>query len=146
MHSIQHVGSTIQRIYAADGLTIACQDGQAAGQSVPHVHFHILPRKSSGVGEDPFEGEKNDQVYPALEENEAGLGSAFSRAGLGAGLGLGFGAGVGVEKEKEKETRTPPTFLKVDADQDRKPRSLEEMEQEAKWLKAFFPSSSEEST
>jgi len=113
MHSIQHVSSIIQKVYAADALTIACQDGKAAGQSVPHVHFHILPRKSQAGG-DPFAGERNDQIYPALESNEAGLSSTLERA------------------------QTPPTFLKVDADEDRKPRSLQEMEQEANWLKGFF--------
>lgn len=28
--------------------------------------------------------------------------------------------------------------LKVDADEDRRPRSIEEMEKEAEWLKTFF--------
>ncbi|KAK9128236.1 hypothetical protein Syun_017033 [Stephania yunnanensis] len=43
-----------------------CMDGPQAGQTVPHVHIHILPRK---VGD----FEKNDEIYDALDEKEAEL-------------------------------------------------------------------------
>ncbi|KAJ7471180.1 diadenosine hydrolase [Mycena galericulata] len=102
MRAVQQVGSVIQRAYGADGLTIACQDGKAAGQSVPHVHFHLLPRKSAG---DRFSGKNNDQIYPAIETAEAEIVQPF----------------------------------KVDADEDRIARSMEDMEKEAVWLKDFFP-------
>lgn len=39
------------------------------------------------------------------------------------------------QKENETEIIEP---LKVDADDDRKPRSLDDMEKEATWLKSFF--------
>ena len=39
------------------------QDGQHAGQSVPHVHIHILPRR-------PGDFEKNDDVYDAIDAND----------------------------------------------------------------------------
>ncbi|TBU49713.1 diadenosine hydrolase [Dichomitus squalens] len=106
MASVQHVGRVIERVYGADGLTIACQDGKAAGQTVPHVHFHLLPRKIQG---DAFA--RNDDVYPALERSEGGLVDTLRRV---------------------------PQPLQVDADEDRKPRTLEDMEKEALWLKTFF--------
>ncbi|PPQ64307.1 hypothetical protein CVT26_002190 [Gymnopilus dilepis] len=117
MRSIKHVGSVIERVYGADALTVACQDGKAAGQSVPHVHFHILPRKFQG---DPFAG-KNDEIYPALEKNEAGLSSDLHR--------------------------TPAAghqHLKVDADEDRLPRTDKEMEEEATYLRTFFENAEEQ--
>jgi diadenosine tetraphosphate (Ap4A) HIT family hydrolase len=40
---------------------VAVQDGRAAGQSVPHVHVHILPRS-------PGDFARNDDVYQELEE------------------------------------------------------------------------------
>ncbi len=40
---------------------VAVQDGAAAGQSVPHVHVHVLPRRGGDL-------ERNDDIYDALEE------------------------------------------------------------------------------
>lgn len=82
------------------------------GQSIPHVHFHILPRKASG---DRFSN--NDDVYPALEAAESILPSDY---------------------QTHASTPATPTPLKVDADEDRLPRTMEEMEKEAQWLKGFF--------
>ncbi|PPQ90622.1 hypothetical protein CVT25_006706 [Psilocybe cyanescens] len=111
MRSIKHVGRVIQSVYGADALTIACQDGKAAGQSVPHVHFHLLPRKST----DPF-AERNDEIYPELEKTEGKLASNLQNA----------------------HSSSQSSHLKVDADEDRAPRTLKEMEEEADHLKGFF--------
>ncbi|KAK7465532.1 Dinucleoside triphosphate hydrolase [Stygiomarasmius scandens] len=111
MGSVQRVGNVIECAYGADALTVACQDGKAAGQSVPHVHFHILPRKSAG---DRFSN--NDDVYPALERSEGSLDADM----------------------KTKSTASGFQPLKMDADESRKPRSKEEMEKEASWLRGFF--------
>ncbi|KAF8167756.1 HIT-like domain-containing protein [Crassisporium funariophilum] len=110
MRSIKRVGGVIQKAYGGDGLTVACQDGKAAGQTVPHVHFHLIPRKFQG---DPF-AEKNDEIYPAIEKNEASL--------------------------PNQQQMSP---LKVDADEDRVARSVQEMEKEAAWLEAFFSEKAE---
>ncbi|KAF5352651.1 hypothetical protein D9756_005813 [Leucocoprinus leucothites] len=109
MHSVQRVGTVIERAYGADALTVACQDGKAAGQSVPHVHFHLLPRKALG---DRFSS-NNDAIYSALETGEAGLASGMQKYPIN-------------------------NSLKVDADENRPPRTLDDMEQEAQWLRTFF--------
>jgi len=111
MQSVKRVGTAVQKAYGGDGLTIACQDGKAAGQSVPHVHFHILPRKFEN---DPF-ASRNDEIYPILERNEVTLPLEF-----------------------QKTTSSVASPLKVDADEDRAPRTLQVMEKEATWLKSFF--------
>jgi len=110
MLSVRRIGTVIERAYGADGLTIACQDGKAAGQTVPHIHFHLLPRKFKG---DRF-SDKNDEIYPELERNEESLPT---------------------ELQASPRTSEP---LKVDADEARRPRSMEEMEEEARWLSSFF--------
>lgn len=40
----QQVGSAVEGHYKAGSLTLAIQDGPLAGQTVPHVHIHVLPR------------------------------------------------------------------------------------------------------
>jgi len=34
----------VRRAYAPDGINVWSSNGEAAGQEVPHVHIHILPR------------------------------------------------------------------------------------------------------
>ncbi len=58
--SVHIVAPKLQAHFGGQALTIAVQDGAAAGQTVPHVHVHILPRKS---GDFP----RNDDVYTALD-------------------------------------------------------------------------------
>ncbi|KAG9098337.1 hypothetical protein FS749_004013 [Ceratobasidium sp. UAMH 11750] len=110
--TVQQVGNLIQTAFKAEALTIACQDGPAAGQTVPHVHVHILPRRFTDFGG------KNDQVYPILEEAEGRLPDQLRAVTDGT------------------KVREP---IKVD-DEGRTPRTAEEMEKEAAWLRSLFSS------
>lgn len=77
------------------------------------MHVHILPRRFQG---DRFEN-ANDDIYPTIEASEKGL----------------------LHDLRTRDSRAIET-VKVDADENRKPRSLEEMEKETLWLKSFFTS------
>lgn len=39
----KHVGEVMKQKLNMEGLNITIQDGPAAGQTVPHVHMHIIP-------------------------------------------------------------------------------------------------------
>jgi len=43
--SVRIVQKIIERHYGAAAANLGIQDGKGAGQSVPHVHVHILPRR-----------------------------------------------------------------------------------------------------
>jgi bis(5'-adenosyl)-triphosphatase len=83
---------------------VAVQDGRAAGQSVPHVHVHILPRSSGDFA-------RSDDIYQELEEwaPRAPVAAASTDA-------------AAVEKTAK---------LDVPDDDERRDRTREEMEQEA---------------
>ncbi|XRA99483.1 bifunctional bis(5'-adenosyl)-triphosphatase/adenylylsulfatase FHIT [Pycnococcus provasolii] len=86
------VGQTVQSHFNASSLTFTVQDGPEAGQTVPHVHVHVLPRRKGDF-------EPNDAVYDAVDASENDMGAARS------------------------------------LDDDRKPRSLQEMAAEAAELR-----------
>lgn len=62
----QKVGSRLETYHKASSLTLTIQDGPQAGQTVPHVHIHIIPRKGGDF-------EENDEIYDALDEKEKEL-------------------------------------------------------------------------
>jgi bis(5'-adenosyl)-triphosphatase len=52
----QRCGAALEAHFGAASLTYAIQDGPAAGQTVPHCHIHLLPRRAGDF-------ERNDEVY-----------------------------------------------------------------------------------
>eukprot|EP00890_Picochlorum_soloecismus_P005420 jgi/Picsp_1/587/NSC_00584-R1_bis(5 -adenosyl)-triphosphatase len=102
----QEVGQKLERFHKATSLTLTIQDGPEAGQTVPHVHIHILPRKEGDF-------ENNDEIYDAIDQaSEDGVKQLK-------------GASSGAERKKN-------------LDEDRKPRTREEMSEEAGLYRSSF--------
>ncbi|KAI8069746.1 fragile histidine triad protein [Gilbertella persicaria] len=60
MMSAQSIGNVVEKHYQGTSLTLTIQDGPQAGQTVPHVHMHIIPRKKGDWA-------NNDDIYHALD-------------------------------------------------------------------------------
>jgi len=108
------VSRTLERVYSASALNVAIQDGVDAGQSVPHLHVHVIPRQK-GDYDDRGGG---DRLYDAMDGEEGNLGKAFLEMQR-------------VRNEMAKKGRD----FAGGPDSDRKPRSEEEMKAEAEWLR-----------
>jgi histidine triad (HIT) family protein len=46
MRTTQRVAAAVKRAFDAPGILVTQVNGSAAGQTVPHVHFHIIPRRA----------------------------------------------------------------------------------------------------
>ena len=46
----QKVGDALIKGVGAEGFNIVVNSGKSAGQVVPHLHFHLVPRKSNDGG------------------------------------------------------------------------------------------------
>jgi histidine triad (HIT) family protein len=76
MATVQKVARGVQKAFGADGVLISQFNEPAAGQTVFHLHVHILPRKS-GVPLKPHGGRMADQAMLARHADTL-------RAALGA--------------------------------------------------------------
>jgi len=118
---VQHVLQQCYHTIAADnhvngavrtdsfGFNVAVQDGPAAGQSVPHVHVHILPRNGGDF-------QRNDDIYDALQDWAPTNALAEDKIENGRGRGS----------------------LLVPSDENRRDRTMQEMEDEASRYRSMF--------
>jgi len=64
---VHTLAPAIERAVEADATTVGINDGEAAGQEVPHVHVHVIPR-FDGDGGGPIHAVAPDP--PALSEDD----------------------------------------------------------------------------
>lgn len=98
----------------------------ATGQSVPHVHVHLIPRFASDFT--PI-----DDIYPALAATNLGRDQRELSAAEATATSPALPAGVVPQPKAGRGEIGGP-----DAEE-RKPRSKEEMETEARELSALMP-------
>ncbi|KAF2877645.1 HIT-like domain-containing protein [Massariosphaeria phaeospora] len=126
--TVQRVSRMVERVFDASALNIAIQDGVDAGQSVPHVHAHIIPRRR----EDLAHAGGTDAVYRMMEGEQGDLGAQLRGRAAEAEAGAGAGGVPSNNDGQQSRARFPA----VDADESRKPRGEQEMQKEAEWLAA----------
>uniref|UniRef100_A0A3B0MV37 Bis(5'-adenosyl)-triphosphatase n=1 Tax=Theileria annulata TaxID=5874 RepID=A0A3B0MV37_THEAN len=63
---VQVVAESLEKMYDSTSCSIIIQDGPEAGQTIPHLHAHIIPRKKNDI-KDP------DSIYSTIDNNEGKL-------------------------------------------------------------------------
>jgi histidine triad (HIT) family protein len=64
MRTTRRVAIAVREAFAVPGVLIVQANGAAAGQTVPHLHFHVIPRRS-GEGLRPHGGTPADAAQLA---------------------------------------------------------------------------------
>jgi len=105
--TVRKVAGMVEKVFKATSLNIAIQDGPDAGQSVPHLHVHIIPRTKGDL--DDRGG--SDAIYGMLDGEEGNVGKYLA-----------------------DRNQRPKGGMGPDAE-DRKPRSEAEMKEEADLLR-----------
>lgn len=129
-NTLQLIHRFIKWQYKADSINVAIQDGPEAGQSVPHLHTHIIPRyKINNVGDliydklDHWDGNGTLVDWQARRDDYLGVGGRQARKNKSA-LATADG----------DEPFQGPNVLKPDSQ--RKVRSLIEMKKEVQDLQS----------
>lgn len=120
MTTIQKMTKLVRLKYGASATNLGIQDGLAAGQSVPHVHCHIIPRYlKDGFGDD---------IYQILEQWEGGLVQYAREEKLGS-------KALVPDQPWYEQVWEGVRVLK---DEDRIDRTMQTMENEARELEQFI--------
>ena len=114
-NTVKTVSRTLQRVYHATSFNVAVQDGIDAGQSVPHVHVHVIPRQ----GGDYDDKGGGDRIYGDLDGKEGDVGKAF----------------LEMQRIRDERMANGKEDFAGGPDSERKARSEEEMKKEADWLR-----------
>lgn len=69
------VTSVLKTVFNCDGFDWTIQDGVSAGQTVPHLHLHIIPRK-------PLDLPETNEWYNKITPSEEGMLDSENRARL----------------------------------------------------------------
>ncbi|KAF3055862.1 Bis(5'-nucleosyl)-tetraphosphatase [asymmetrical] [Daldinia childiae] len=102
----------------AGSFNIAIQDGVEAGQTVSHVHVHVIPRIRGSTAKE--EAGPGDQIYESMAAEDGNVGGALWDRELKR-----------LQQQLGKRPKPGGSFPSIE-DSERHPRTAEEMEAEAK--------------
>ncbi|TFB03421.1 hypothetical protein CCMA1212_004389, partial [Trichoderma ghanense] len=117
--TVQLAQKLLARLYFPDpsdptsgSFTVALQDGAEAGQTIPHVHVHVIPRVKGDMGDEAM-----DEIYVHLSSEKANVGGALW--------------------DREQRPRPGGRMPRIE-DAERNAKTMEEMVEEAERYKAVL--------
>ena len=70
---VQKVGKAIQTALGAEGIVLMQLNGSKAGQTVPHIHFHLIPSSIHELGKHAAQMGDMDKIKQLAEKIRAEL-------------------------------------------------------------------------
>ncbi|ANF81862.1 HIT family hydrolase [Acinetobacter sp. NCu2D-2] len=70
---VQKVAKAIEKALGAEGIVLMQLSGAAAGQTVPHVHFHLIPSSIHELGKHAAQMGDQDKIKVLAEKIKAAL-------------------------------------------------------------------------
>jgi bis(5'-adenosyl)-triphosphatase len=70
------ITAVLKTVFQCDGFDWTIQDGVSAGQTVPHLHLHIIPRKPKDIAD-------GGEWYSKIEKNESQMLDSEQRERIG---------------------------------------------------------------
>lgn len=70
---VQKIAQAIEKALGVKGIVLMQLSGAAAGQTVPHVHFHLIPSSVHELGQHALTMGDQDQIKALAEKIKAAL-------------------------------------------------------------------------
>jgi histidine triad (HIT) family protein len=70
---VQKIAKAIEKALAVDGIVLMQLSGAAAGQTVPHVHFHLIPSSVHELGKHAAQMGDQEKIKALAEKIKAAL-------------------------------------------------------------------------
>lgn len=70
---VQKVAQAIEKALGVDGIVLMQLSGAAAGQTVPHVHFHLIPSSVHELGKHAAQMGDQEKIKAIAEKIKAAL-------------------------------------------------------------------------
>lgn len=70
---VQKVAQAMEKALEVDGIVLMQLSGASAGQTVPHIHFHLIPSSVHALGKHALQMGDQDKIKALAEKIKAAL-------------------------------------------------------------------------
>lgn len=132
----RRIGNAVMAAYGAKSMQLSVQDGREAGQSVPHVHVHVIPRLPGDLA-------VGDDIYGMIEAASSSVNAAINAGASSDSAGL-TAARAEIMAASTRSSAASAAATHHSRLDDGRPslRGLEEMAAEARWYESVLAKAS----